>query len=253
VPGIDRELAARIDHTLLRAEAGEADVLRLCDEALRHGFAAVCVNPAFVRAAAACLDDAGAATTVRVCSVAGFPLGAACAEIKAAEAARAIEDGAHEVDMVLAIGRLIAALPLRGGEAGGPRIDEDSVDVAGLARVAEEIRAVAAAVRGASSPVPPERRVLKVIIETGLLGPGRLLRAACLAADAGADFVKTSTGVLGPGADVQTVRALAAALQGRARIKASGGIRTRAAALELVAAGADRLGTSASIALVTPT
>jgi deoxyribose-phosphate aldolase len=232
--GVDRALAARIDHTLLRADAGEADVLALCDEAARHGFHAVCVNPAWVRTAAARV-----AAPVRVCSVAGFPLGAGCPEIKAAEAARAIEDGAHEVDMVLAIGRLLAALP-----AGG------AVDEAGLERVADEIRIVGAAVHGARSSVPPAERVLKVILETALLGAPRIARAARLAADAGADYVKTSTGLLGPGADVETVRALAAALQGRARIKASGGIRTRAQALALVQAGADRLGASASLALV---
>jgi deoxyribose-phosphate aldolase len=232
--GTDRALAARIDHTLLRADATGADVQALCDEAARCGFHAVCVNPAWVAFAAA-----RARAPVRVCSVVAFPLGAACPEIKAAEAARAVEDGAHEVDVVLAIGRLVQALP-----EGGPP------DEAGLRSVADELRAVAAAVRGARSPVPPDERVLKVILETSLLGPARTARAALLAAEAGADFVKTGTGTCGPGADADTVRALAAALGGRARIKASGGIRSRAQALALLDAGADRLGTSASLALV---
>jgi deoxyribose-phosphate aldolase len=209
-------------------------VLLLCDEACRLGFHAVCVNPVWVTTAAARVHP-----PVRVCSVAGFPLGASCSEIKAAEAARAIEDGAQEVDMVLSVGRLVAALPPDGVP-----------DEAGLDLVADEIRAVAAAVRSAPSPTPPAERVLKVILETGLLGAGRLERAARLAADAGADYVKTSTGLLGPGVDVETVRALSAALDGRARIKASGGIRTRAEALALLGAGADRLGTSASLTIV---
>jgi deoxyribose-phosphate aldolase len=178
---------------------------------------------------------------VAVCSVAGFPLGSSLPETKADEAVAAIESGAREVDMVLQIGWLVEAVP-RGGD--GP------VDESGLDDVAREIRLVKAAVRSALARTPPEERVLKVIIETALLDERQKTLAARLAADAGADFVKTGTGFLGGGATVADVALLREALGGRARIKAAGGIRTRELALALLEAGADRLGCSASVAIV---
>lgn len=209
-----RTLSSRIDHTLLRADAAPADIERLCAEALRFGFRAVCVNPAHVRRAATCLSG----SPVLVASVAGFPLGAGLPEVLALEAARAVAHGADELDMVLPLGALRAG-------------DEAAV----LAHLA--------AARAAGVPV-------KAILETGLLSDEEKRRACVLAARGGADFVKTCTG-FGPGrATVQDVRLLRAA-SGGLRVKASGGIADRAGALALLAAGADVLGCSRSVAIVT--
>lgn len=231
-------LARRIDHTLLRPEAARADIERLCEEAVRFGFHAVCVAPVWVAEAARQLPP-----EVAVCSVAGFPLGSSLPEIKADEAVAAIESGAREVDLVMQIGWLIEAVP-RGGQA--------PIDETGLDDVAREIRLVRTALRAALSRTPPEQRVLKVIIETALLDARQKTVAARLAADAGAEYVKTCTGFLGGAASVADIALLRAALGGRARLKASGGIRDRATALALIEAGADRLGCSASVAIVQP-
>ena len=195
----------------------------------------MCVAPVWVAEAARLLP-----LRVAVCSVAGFPLGSSMPETKADEAVAAIESGASEVDMVLQLGWLLEAVP-RGGS--------EPVDEAGLDDVAREIRLVKAAVRAALGRTPPEQRLLKVIIETALLDERQKTVAAGLAAGAGADFVKTSTGFLG-GATVADVALLREALGGRARIKAAGGIRTREQAQALLDAGADRLGCSASVAIV---
>ncbi|MGQ0553096.1 MAG: deoxyribose-phosphate aldolase [Planctomycetota bacterium] len=224
-------LAACIDHTLLRPQATRAQIQAHCAEARQHGFATVCVNPVWVAEAAARL----AGSAVRVCTVAGFPLGAGLPEQKAREAAAAIEAGAAEVDMVLQVGWLIAG-------------DE-------LPALRDEIVAVRKALESARGAVPAERRVLKVILETGLLDEGQKRLGAQLAAEAGAHFVKTCTGFssagpMGGGATVADVRLLRSVLPAQVQVKASGGIRDLATARALLAAGATRLGCSASVVIV---
>jgi len=215
------DLARRIEHTLLRAEATEADVLRLCDEARAHGFHAVCVNACRVALAAEALAGSG----VAVCAVAGFPLGATTTATKAAEAAGAVRDGASEVDVVVNLGWLL---------------DGRQGDVA----------AEVAAVRAAIEAVRPDA-LLKAILETALLPNALKAAAAEAAVRGGAAFVKTSTGMhRAGGATEADVRLLRDAVAGRAGIKASGGIADASFALALVVAGADRLGSSAGPALI---
>ncbi len=209
-------LARLIDHTLLRPEATPADVSRLCAEACRHGFATVCVNPAYVTAAAAHV----AGTEVGVCSVVGFPLGATCTAIKAAEARRAVEDGACELDMVMAIGRL------RAGDA---------------AYVHEDIRAVTRAAG---------ERLVKVILETALLASHEIEEACRIAVAAGAGFVKSSTGFGPAGASVGAIALMRRVVGPGIGVKAAGGIRDAATARAMVAAGASRLGTSSALAIL---
>lgn len=212
------QLAALIDHTLLKPEATAEQIEQLGAEALRYGFAAVCVNPAFVKLAARQLRR----SPVAVCTVVGFPLGATLPDVKAYEATRALELGAREIDMVLNVGAL------RGG-------DERTV--------ARDIRAVAKAVKAGGG-------LLKVILETALLTDDQK-RAACLIAKkCGADFVKTSTGFAGGGATVADVALMRQTVGPKLGVKAAGGIRSLADAQALVAAGANRLGTSAGVALM---
>ncbi|WP_348762171.1 deoxyribose-phosphate aldolase [uncultured Salinisphaera sp.] len=209
-------LAGRIDHTLLKPQASRAQVAAYCDEARRHGFAAVCVNPCHVTEVATHLADSPVAT----CSVVGFPLGANTSDIKAAEARAAVADGADEIDMVLAVGALV-----EGDDA----------------YVAADIAAVRQACATAT---------LKIIIEACLLDHAAK-RAACrIAREAGADFVKTSTGFAEGGATVADIALMHAEVGGVLGIKASGGIRTREAAEALIAAGATRIGASNGIALL---
>ncbi len=209
-------IARLIDHTILAADATQPDVLRFCAEARVHGFFSVCVNPAFV----ALVSEALRGSEVRTCSVVGFPLGAAKSGVKAFEAEHAVRDGADEIDMVLAIGRLKAG-------------DE--------AYVRDDIALVRAACAG---------RVLKVIIETCLLDDAQKRVACRLACEAGADFVKTSTGFAAAGATLADVALMRAAVGPSIGVKASGGIRTRAAAEAMVAAGATRIGTSSGLAII---
>ncbi len=209
-------LAALIDHTLLRPDATAVEVRQLCEEAAAFGFHAVCVNPLWVAEARRAL----AAAPVAVCSVVAFPFGATPAANKAAEAARAVADGAAEIDMVIAIGALKAG-------------DHDAV------------RADIAAVRRA---VPAA--LLKVIIEAALLTEAEKIAACTLAVAAGADFVKTSTGYGGGGATIADVALMRGIVGPRIGVKASGGIRTAAAANAMIAAGANRLGVSASLTLI---
>lgn len=212
------QMAALIDHTLLKPDAIEAQIHRLCAEAQEHGFAAVCVNPTWVARCAELL----AGSPVKVCTVIGFPLGATLTDVKAFEAAEAVRLGAHEVDMVINIGRL------KGGQ---------------WAEVHADIAAVAKAAHVGAG-------VLKVIIETALLTDDEKVAACLLAQQAGADFVKTSTGFGGGGAtaaDVQLMRLIVGEQMG---VKASGGVRTAADALALVAAGATRIGASAGVQIV---
>ena len=211
------DLAALIDHTLLKPDAIRSDFERLCREAARHGFAAVCVNSSHVALCTALLRDC----QVPVAATVGFPLGACSTVAKTAETERAIGDGAGEIDVVCAIGAL------REGRR---------------ELFLSDLRAVVGAAHGA--PV-------KVILETCLLRDDEKRRGAEWAREAGAAFVKTSTGFSLGGATVEDVRLLRDAVGADFGVKASGGIRDAAAADEMIAAGANRLGTSAGVAIVT--
>jgi deoxyribose-phosphate aldolase len=213
-----RELAAVLDHTLLAPGATPADIERLCEEAREHGFAAVCVNGVHVRRCAERLDG----SPVKVCAVVGFPLGANDPRAKSHEACLALEDGARELDMVIQVGAL------RAGEH---------------AFVVQDISAVVAVAQA-------EHALLKVILETGLLSRDEIVTACRLAEEAGADFVKTSTGFGPRGASREDVELMRECVGSRLGIKASGGIRTLDFALALLDAGAARIGSSASVALV---
>ena len=213
-----RRLAAMIDHTLLKPDATPAQIQRLCAEAVQHGFWAVCVNPAYVRLAAGLV----AGSAVRVCAVAGFPLGASVTEVKAHEARRAIADGAREIDMVLNIGALKAG-----------DLDAVQADIAGVVAVCHQAGAIC-----------------KVILETGYLTGEEKVAACRRAVAAGADFVKTSTGFGPGGATAADVALMRAAVGPAVGVKAAGGIRTYQAAREMVAAGANRIGASASVQIV---
>lgn len=212
-------LAAAIDHTLLRATATAAQIEALCREAHEHGFFSVCVQPCRVALAGRTLTALAAST--RVCTVIGFPLGANTPAIKAAEAAQALADGADELDMVIALGAL------RDG-------DESAV----LA----DIRGVVAAGAGT--------HLTKVILETALLTPEEIDVACRLSVAAGAQYVKTSTGFGPGGATVAAVQRMRAAVGPDVGVKASGGIADAATARAMLAAGASRLGASASVAIV---
>jgi len=210
------ELAGLIDHSALRPDVTEADVLALCEEARRYGFCTVCINGRFVPLAAAALRD----SAVRVCAVVGFPLGATTTRSKCQETAEAVAAGAHEIDMVLAVGAL---------KAGQTEL------------VRNEIAAVKAACNGA---------VLKVIIEACLLTDAEKVLACELARDAGADFVKTSTGFSKSGATTADVALMRRTVGTALGVKAAGGISTFEAALAMIAAGASRIGASSSVRMV---
>ncbi len=213
-------LARVIDHTLLKPEATAADVDRLCDECRAYGFAAACVNPCWVPRCVARL--AGHATVVA--TVVGFPLGATATAVKAHEAEHAVRAGAREIDMVVNLGALI------GGDD---------------ATVTRDIAAVVDAVKSADPEV-----LVKVILETRALTEPQIIRGCRCAAEAQADFVKTSTGFHPAGGATVEHVALLRRHAAPIRVKASGGIRDLAAARALLAAGADRLGTSASVAII---
>lgn len=215
-----RELAAMVDHTLLKPGATSADIERLCREAREYLFFAVCVNPFYVPLARELLAESG----VKVCAVAGFPLGATTAEVKAFEAAGAVRNGAAEVDMVLNIGAL---------KEGSPGV------------VRDDIRAVVKAV----SETNP-KALVKVIIETCFLTGEEKTTACRLAREAGARYVKTSTGFGGGGATVEDVALMRAAVGPDMGVKASGGIKTARQALAMIEAGADRIGTSSGVAIM---
>lgn len=210
------EVARMIDHTLLKPQARRADVLRLVEEAKTYGFFGVCVNPVWVPFVAQALRG----REIRVVTVAGFPLGANTSRAKAQEAAEAVAQGAHEVDMVMAIGHLK---------------DRD------YTYVKRDIRAVVEAAAPAG---------VKVILETGLLTDEEKVIGAQLAAEAGAAFVKTSTGFGPSGATVYDVALLSLAVGEGVGVKAAGGIRTWDQALKLIAAGATRLGASRSVEIL---
>jgi len=211
------DLASIIDHTLLKPEATREQLQKLCEEAVRHGFYSVCVNSANVGFCAGLL----AGTGVIPVAVVGFPLGAMAPEAKAFEARQAVRDGAREIDMVINIGKLKSA-------------DHEYVF--------EDIVSVVAA----SRPHP-----VKVIIEASNLTDEEKVAAAALAAAAGARFVKTSTGFGAGGATVEDVQLIRRVVGDRMEIKASGGVKSTSDADAMVAAGATRIGASASVAIVT--
>ena len=204
------------DHTILKADATRKDVKRVCDEAMAYSFCSVCVNSYYVPYVANLLHG----SDVKICSVVGFPLGAMSTIAKALEAKIAVMDGADEIDMVINVGALK---------------DRD------YSVVLEDIKAVKEACG---------ENVLKVIIETCLLTDDEKVKACELAKEAGADFVKTSTGFSSAGANVEDVRLMRETVGPDMGVKASGGIHDKEFAKELVDAGANRLGTSATIEIV---
>jgi deoxyribose-phosphate aldolase len=212
------DLARMIDHTLLKPEATEAQVRQLCAEAKEYGFASVCVNPTWVGLCRDLLVD----SPVKVCSVAGFALGATLPEVKAFEAERAIQAGAHEVDMVINVGRLKSG-------------DNQTVfqDIAAVVSVGHRLGAV-----------------VKTILEMALLSDEEKVAACALAQAAGADFVKTSTGFNGGGATVADVALMRRVVGPAMGVKAAGGIRTAADLRAMVAAGANRIGASAGVKIM---
>ncbi|WP_019721575.1 deoxyribose-phosphate aldolase [Heyndrickxia coagulans] len=209
-------LAAYIDHTLLKPEATEKDILKLTAEAAQYHFASVCIHPYWVKLAAKEL----AGTDVKVCTVIGFPLGATTAETKAFETKKAIEDGADEIDMVINIGALKSG-------------DIEAVEA--------DIRAVVEAAQG---------KLVKVIIETCLLTNEEKELACRLSVKAGAHFVKTSTGFSTGGATVEDVKLMRQTVGDKAGVKASGGIHTKAEAEAMIEAGATRIGASSGVKIV---
>ncbi len=214
----DKSLARKIDHTLLKPEAAESEIRALCEEAKKYEFASVCVNPSWVWLCSQLLRS----TEVKVCTVIGFPLGAATTEVKKFEAGQAIQNGATEIDMVINVGRLKSG-------------DYDFVynDVHQVVLTAKR-----------------EHAVVKVIIETALLTDEEKVKACLICKEAGADFVKTSTGFSKGGAAVGDIALMKYVVGAGMGVKASGGIRTREDAEAMVKSGADRIGASASVKIV---
>jgi len=211
-------VASLIDHTLLGAAASSRDILNLCADARRYGFYSVMVNPAWVALAAARVHG----SPVKVGTVIGFPLGANLAVTKLAEAEAAVQNGAHDLDMVINIGALKS----------GDRVLVQT-EIRSLARMAHAHGAI-----------------LKVILENALLSQEEKILACALAAEAGADFVKTSTGFAASGATAADVALMRGVVGHDVGVKAAGGIRTAAQLAEMVEAGANRIGASASVAIV---
>ena len=207
-------LASYIDHTILKPTTSHIEINRICKEALEYGFAAVCVPPPFVVLAKS--------SGVRVATVIGFPFGYSVSAAKLAEVEQALADGADELDIVI---NLVA---LKAGDWSG---------------LESEMRVLVSKIHDAG-------KLVKVIIESGVLTDEEIIRCCALYGGLGVDFVKTSTGYAEKGATVEAVRLMRAHLQSNVRIKASGGIRTYALARQLIDAGADRLGCSASVEIV---
>ena len=211
-----KEISKYIDHTLLKPTANIKDIGKLCDEADNYNFASVCINPYFVKYCAEKLKD----SSVKVCTVIGFPLGANTTEIKKAEVIQAIKDGADELDMVINIGSLKSG-------------DYENVfqDIKSVVEVAE-------------------RKCVKVIIETCLLTKSEKIKACELSKKAGANFVKTSTGFSLGGATIEDVKLMKKVVGEEMQVKASGGIHSYEEAIAMIEAGANRLGASAGVKIV---
>lgn len=205
------------DHTILKADATKAQVAKICKEALEHDFASVCVNQYYTAFVAEKLKD----SDVKVCTVVGFPLGMMSTGVKCFEAVAAIEDGASEIDMVINVGAL----------------KDKEYDV-----VFEDIKKVKGACKN--------KAILKVIIEACLLTEEEKVKACELSKEAGADFVKTSTGFSTGGATVEDVKLMRKTVGTKIGVKASGGIRDKETAQAMVEAGANRLGTSATVGII---
>lgn len=205
-----------IDHTVLKADTPLETVKRICDEAMEYGFASVCINPCHVAYCADYLKD----SNVNVCTVIGFPLGANTSAVKAFETKDAIANGADEIDMVMNIGAL----------------KDKNYDL-----VRDDVKAVVEAANGT---------LVKVILETCLLTEDEIKKACELCVETKADYVKTSTGFSTRGATIEDVRIMKEAVHGKAKVKAAGGVRTPEDMVKIVAAGADRIGTSAGCSLV---
>lgn len=205
-----------IDHTVLKADTPLETIKRICDEAMEYGFASVCINPCHVAYCADYLKD----SDVNVCTVIGFPLGTNTSAVKAFETKDAIANGADEIDMVMNIGAL----------------KDKNYDL-----VRDDVKAVVEAANGT---------LVKVILETCLLTEDEIKKACELCVEAKADYVKTSTGFSTRGATIEDVRIMKEAVHGKAKVKAAGGVRTPEDMVKIVAAGADRIGTSAGCSLV---
>ncbi len=218
VSQIPPDIAALIDHTLLKPESSRDDILKLCAEAVEFGFASVCINPTWVSTAAAAVRG----SAVKVCTVVGFPLGATLPSVKTFEAEEAVKLGAQEVDMVINVGALKSG-------------DDELVE--------QDIRGVVAACRRGGA-------LTKVILECALLTDEEKVRASCLAQSAGADFVKTSTGFGPGGATAHDVELMRLAVGPEMGVKAAGGIRSYEDLKAMVSAGATRIGASASVKIM---
>ncbi|WP_172369292.1 deoxyribose-phosphate aldolase [Sporosarcina jiandibaonis] len=214
---MNKDYAKFIDHTLLKADAKKDEILELCEEAKMYSFASVCINPTWVKTAAAALEG----SSVKVCTVIGFPLGASTSEVKAFETKSAIENGATEIDMVINIGAL------RDG-------DDETVK--------QDIASVVEAAKG--------KALVKVIIETALLTDNEKRTACELAVVAGADFVKTSTGFSTGGATEEDVKLMRAVVGPVTGVKASGGVRSFEDMQTMINAGATRIGASSGVQIM---
>lgn len=210
------ELNTYIDHTLLKADATERQIIKLCDEARKHHFFSVCVNSYYVPIAKQALKG----SDVKVCTVVGFPLGAMSTEAKVFEAQKAIKDGADEIDMVMNIGLL-----------------KSRNNVAVLKDISDVKNAIG-------------NKTLKVILEISELSKNEIVRACEICVDAKADFVKTSTGFSSSGATLIAVKIMKKTVKNRAKIKASGGIRNKETALKYIETGAHRIGASAGVSMM---
>ena len=214
----DTNLAKMIDHTLLKPDATPEQIAQLCFEARKYHFASVCVNPTWVKLCAQLLEG----SLVKVCTVIGFPLGATASEVKAFEAGNAIDQGATEIDMVINIGALKA----------------------------RELELVAQDIRGVVNVAHARGMIVKVILETVLLNDEEKTIACLLSKEAGADFVKTSTGFAGGGATVHDVELMRRVVGPEIGVKASGGVRTYEDAESMIKAGATRIGASAGVKII---
>ena len=212
------DLARYIDHTVLKPEAAESQIVQLCEEARRYQFMAVCVNPVWVKRCVQLLQG----SSTRVATVAGFPLGATLPEVKAYEAQQVVAAGAREVDMVINMGAL--------------KSKDDAL-------VARDIALVVQAARSGGA-------LTKVIIEAALLDDAEKIRACQLAVEAGAEFVKTSTGFASSGATAHDVALMRQTVGPQVGVKAAGGIRTYADVVKMIEAGANRIGASASVKIM---
>lgn len=213
---MSEKMADYIDHTLLKPEATENDIKKLCKEAIDHGFFSVCINSSYVKLAAREVQG----TSVKVCVVVGFPLGVTTTAVKTYEAAEAVENGADEVDMVIHVGQL---------KSGNEQYVYD--DIAGVVRAAKG-------------------KVVKVIIETALLSDEEKKKACLISLKAGAAFVKTSTGFGPGGATVADIELMREAVGPEMGIKASGGVRTAETAWKMIKVGANRIGTSSGVTII---